>query len=49
MSGSGETPLHDPLTDREREFLACLADGLSNQEIANRLHLAEKTVRWYIS
>jgi DNA-binding NarL/FixJ family response regulator len=26
----------DALTDRELEILACLAEGLSNQEIANR-------------
>jgi predicted ATPase/DNA-binding CsgD family transcriptional regulator len=39
--------LVEPLTAREREIVACLADGLSNQEIANTLHLAEKTVRWY--
>jgi predicted ATPase/DNA-binding CsgD family transcriptional regulator len=41
--------LTDPLTEREREILACLAEGVTNQEIANRLHLAEKTVRWYNS
>jgi len=35
------------LTSREREILLCLADGLSNQEIADKMHLAEKTVRWY--
>ncbi len=39
--------LSEPLTEREQEILACLADQLSNQEIANKLHLAEKTVRWY--
>ncbi|MBA3874375.1 MAG: helix-turn-helix transcriptional regulator, partial [Anaerolineae bacterium] len=39
--------LSEPLTQREHEILACLAEGLSNQEIANRLYLAEKTVRWY--
>ncbi len=37
----------EPLTDREREILACLAEQLSNDEIARKLHLAEKTVRWY--
>lgn len=39
----------DELTEREYEILVCLAEGLSNQEIANRLFLAEKTVRWYNS
>ena len=37
----------EPLTSREREILLCLVEGLSNQEIANSLYLAEKTVRWY--
>jgi predicted ATPase/DNA-binding CsgD family transcriptional regulator len=41
--------LTDPLTDREQEILACLAERLTNQEIATWLHLAEKTVRWYNS
>jgi predicted ATPase/DNA-binding CsgD family transcriptional regulator len=41
--------LAESLTERERAILACLADGQSNQEIANQLHLAEKTVRWYNS
>jgi ATP/maltotriose-dependent transcriptional regulator MalT len=41
--------LPEPLTDREREILACLAEGLSNQEIVLRLHLALRTVKWYNS
>jgi predicted ATPase/DNA-binding CsgD family transcriptional regulator len=41
--------LTDPLTEREQEILAGLAEGLTNHEIANWLHLAEKTVRWYNS
>ncbi|MBK8025246.1 MAG: hypothetical protein IPK19_28630 [Chloroflexi bacterium] len=39
----------DPLNQREREILACMAEGLSNQEIAARLVLAGNTVRWYNS
>ena len=47
---SGSQPgLSEPLTQREREILSCLVDGLTNQEIANKLYLAEKTVRWYNS
>lgn len=39
----------DPLTDRERELLREVADGASNADIARRLHLAEGTVRNYLS
>lgn len=39
----------DALTSREFEVLASLADGLSNQEIADRLGIAEKTVRIHMT
>jgi two-component system response regulator DesR len=39
----------DPLTDRERELLREVLTGASNAEIATRLHLAEGTVRNYLS
>ncbi|MFI0820609.1 LuxR C-terminal-related transcriptional regulator [Streptomyces sp. NPDC021098] len=37
------------LTSRELEILELIAGGLSNQQIARRLFLAEKTVRNYVS
>lgn len=37
------------LSDRERETLDLLAQGLSNKDIATRLYLSEKTVRNYVS
>ncbi|WP_370948185.1 response regulator [Amycolatopsis sp. cg5] len=37
------------LTDRETEVLACLGEGLSNADIAKRLHLSEATVKSYVS
>lgn len=37
------------LTEREREVLAFVGGGLSNAEIARRLHLVEGTVKAYVS
>jgi DNA-binding NarL/FixJ family response regulator len=37
------------LTPRESEVLACIAQGRSNREIADDLHIAEKTVRIHVS
>ncbi|MER5208841.1 response regulator transcription factor [Streptomyces sp. NPDC002825] len=45
-------PEHDPrlapLTDREREILTVIGKGWSNTEIAERLHLAESTVKTHV-
>jgi DNA-binding NarL/FixJ family response regulator len=37
------------LTDREREILALIGEGLTNRQIGRRLYLAEKTVKNHIS
>lgn len=37
------------LTDRERQILDQVAGGLSNKEVAARLHLSEKTVKHYMT
>lgn len=37
------------LTNQERRLLALLADGLTNREIGERLHISDKTVKNYVS
>ena len=37
-----------PLTNREREIIALISEGLSNKEIADRLHIATYTVKSHV-
>jgi len=39
----------DTLSEREREVLAGIAAGETNREIAGRLNLSEKTVKYYVT
>jgi DNA-binding NarL/FixJ family response regulator len=48
MSRPKSAPL-DELSAREREVLELVAAGLSNQEIGERLSLAEKTIKHYMT
>jgi DNA-binding NarL/FixJ family response regulator len=48
MSRPKSAPL-DELSAREREVLELVAAGLSNQEIGDRLSLAEKTIKHYMT
>ncbi|MEH7235723.1 response regulator transcription factor [Bacillus sp. JJ1562] len=48
-SSTKENTTRYNLTDREEEVLECLALGLSNKHIAERLFLSEGTVKNYIS
>jgi NarL family two-component system response regulator LiaR len=40
---------HEELTEREREILLLIAEGKSNQEIADELFIALKTVKTHVS
>ena len=44
-----EAGLPEPLSEREKEIVQCLARGLTNREIAQHLSLAEGTVKNYVT
>jgi NarL family two-component system response regulator LiaR len=46
---SDRPPTPDPLTRREAEVLLLVAQGLSNQDIARKLHISDPTVRSHVS
>ena len=39
----------DAITQREREVMALVADGLTNHEIAQKLYMSPATVRTHVS
>ncbi|MBM7412316.1 DNA-binding NarL/FixJ family response regulator [Clavibacter michiganensis] len=49
ISDPAKTAQLATLTDRERDVLAALVDGLSNLEIAGRLFMSEGTVKSHVS
>ncbi|MBB4822875.1 NarL family two-component system response regulator LiaR [Sporosarcina luteola] len=49
MRSGSERQLHDELTDREMEILLLLAQGKTNQDIADELFIALKTVKTHVS
>ncbi len=42
-------PTHEPLTSRESEVLQLVRRGMANKEIARRLGLSEKTIKFHVS
>jgi len=50
LRGEAQSVVHDagPLTDRERDILACVATGMSNKLIARELNITEGTVKVHV-
>lgn len=49
FGGKSELASDIILTDREKDIIACVVDGMSNREIAQKLYISEGTVRNSIS
>ncbi len=55
VSPTGSTADHkvsgpsNPLSEQEREVLRLVAGGLSNQQIADRLFITERTTRFHVT
>jgi DNA-binding NarL/FixJ family response regulator len=48
-AGPEEDKALEPLTDQERRILELIGEGLTNRQIGERMFLAEKTVKNYVS
>ncbi len=47
--GDEQDPRLQSLSEQEKRILAHIAEGLTNRQIAEQMHLAEKTVKNYVS
>jgi DNA-binding NarL/FixJ family response regulator len=48
-AGAAQLPGVDELTAREREVVALIASGLSNEEIAGRIYVSQSTVKTHVA
>lgn len=49
LSGSSDDPRLATLTTQERRILDLIGEGMTNRQIGEQLHLAEKTIKNYVS
>jgi DNA-binding NarL/FixJ family response regulator len=49
LAGEGDLPPGEPLSGRETDVLALMAEGAGNKDIAARLHISEHTVKFHVS
>ena len=49
IATTGDLPPGEPLSQRESDVLALMAEGAGNKEIAARLHISENTVKFHVS
>jgi len=49
VKGSASTNVIETLTEREREVFALVAEGRSNGEIADELHMSTPTAKTHVS
>jgi two-component system, NarL family, response regulator DesR len=46
---AARVPAHDPLSERQREVLELIAQGLGNESIAQRLFISKNTVKFHVA
>jgi DNA-binding NarL/FixJ family response regulator len=49
VDDDGADTIEEPLTPRELEVLALMAQGLSNKRIAERLAISDQTVKFHVA